>query len=249
LVPHSLSPDDAWGLTWIDRGDCRELIKSLRYEGIYTPPSLGAGTLMFPGNGGGSNWGGVAVDPTRRLLVANVMNLPFVVALVPRDEVAAERRRNPYIEMGGQEGTPYAATRKRLMSPWELPCNPPPWGSLAAVDLNTGDIVWQEPLGTVRDLAPVPLPIKFGVPNLGGPLVTSSGLIFVGATLDDYIRAFDVETGEELWKGRLPAGGQATPMTYRIRPDSRQFVVIAAGGHGRGGTTLGDSLMAYALPQ
>jgi quinoprotein glucose dehydrogenase len=112
----------------------------------------------------------------------------------------------------------------------------------------TGDIAWKVPLGTIRDIAPVPLPIKLGVPNLGGPLVTASGLVFIGATMDDYLRAFDTQTGEEIWKARLPAGGQATPMTYRIGPDSRQYVVIAAGGHGRSGTTLGDSIVAFALP-
>jgi quinoprotein glucose dehydrogenase len=247
LVPQSLSPEDAWGLTWIDRGACREALEELRIEGIYTPPSLGSGSLNYPGTAGGSNWGGVAVDPVRQLLVANTISMAWVVAVIPRDEVEAARQQLTG-EIGDQIGTPYAMRRLMLMSPWELPCNPPPWGSLAAVDLSTGDIVWQEPLGTVRDLAPVPLPIRYGVPNLGGPLVTSSGLIFIGATMDDYLRAFDVETGDELWKGRLPAGGQATPMTYRIRPDGRQYVVIAAGGHGRGRTTLGDALVAYALP-
>jgi len=248
LVPHSLSAEDAWGLTWIDRGECRELIRNLRSDGIYTPPDLGAGSLMYPGNAGGSNWGGVAVDPHRQLMVANVINMAWTVAMVPRDEVGAERRRHPGSEIGEQAGTPYAMRRDPLLSPLGLPCNPPPWGSVAAVRLGTGDIVWQQPLGTVRDLAPVPIPIRYGVPSLGGPLLTASGLIFIAATMDDYLRAFDVETGEELWKARLPAGGQATPMTFRLREDGRQFVVIAAGGHGRSGTRLGDALVAYALP-
>ena len=125
---------------------------------------------------------------------------------------------------------------------------PDTWGTLAGVDMRTGEIAWQVPLGTVRDIAPVPIPWKLGVPNLGGPLVTASGLVFIGAAMDDYLRAFDTDTGEELWKGRLPAGGQATPMTYRLREDSKQFVVIAAGGHGRAGTTLGDSVVAFAIP-
>jgi quinoprotein glucose dehydrogenase len=116
------------------------------------------------------------------------------------------------------------------------------------VELESGAIRWKVPLGTVRDILPVPIPVKLGVPNLGGPLVTASGLVFIGAAMDDYLRAFDIETGDELWRGRLPAGGQATPMTYRIRADSKQYVVIAAGGHGRAGTTLGDSLVAFALP-
>jgi quinoprotein glucose dehydrogenase len=137
--------------------------------------------------------------------------------------------------------------RKMVMSSLELPCNPPPWGTIAAVDLKFGDILWQKPFGTVRDIAPVPIPIKLGVPNLGGPTITGSGLIFIGAAMDDYLRAFDIETGKELWKGRLPAGGQATSMTYRIGENSKHYVVIAAGGHGRAGTTLGDSLVAFAL--
>ena len=134
------------------------------------------------------------------------------------------------------------------MSDWDLPCNPPPWGTLSAIHLETRDIRWQVKLGTIRDLAPVPIPLKVGVPNIGGPVVTASGLIFIGATMDDYIRAFDIETGKELWKGRLPAGGQATPMTYRLNQTGRQYVVIAAGGHGRLGTTLGDAIVAFALP-
>jgi hypothetical protein len=110
-------------------------------------------------------------------------------------------------------------------------------------------VKWEVPLGTVRDLAPVPLPIKWGTPNLGGPIVTQNGLVFIGAAMDNYLRAFDLQTGKELWKGRLPAGGQATPMTYRLEENGRQFVVIAAGGHGRLGTDIGDSVVAFALPE
>ncbi len=117
------------------------------------------------------------------------------------------------------------------------------------MDLARGGVKWEVPLGTVRDIAPVPLPIGWGMPSLGGPIVTAGGLIFIGATMDDYLRAFDIETGEELWKGRLPAGGQATPITYRLHENGRQFVVIAAGGHGRIGTTIGDSVVAFALPE
>jgi quinoprotein glucose dehydrogenase len=248
LVPHELSPEDAWGLTPHDRKGCREKLEQLHFEGIYTPPRLGQGTLMYPGNAGGSNWGGVAVDPVRQILIANVIDMAWVVSLLPAEEYEEARRANPGVEISPQRGTPYAMRREMLTSPWDLPCNPPPWGTLAAVDLGTGDIRWQVKLGTIRDLAPFPLPLKLGVPNLGGPLVTASGLIFIGATMDDYLRAFDIETGEELWKGRLPAGGQATPMTYRLSNAGKQYVVIAAGGHGRAGTTLGDAVVAFALP-
>jgi quinoprotein glucose dehydrogenase len=248
LVPHELSPEDAWGLTPFDKKVCKEKLASLYFEGVYTPPQLGQSTLMYPGNAGGSNWGGVAVDPVRQLLVANVMDMAWVVSLLPIDEFEDARRANPGVEISPQRGTPYAMRREMLMSDWDLPCNPPPWGTLSAIDLGTGAIRWQVKLGTIRDVAPVPVPWKLGVPNLGGPLVTASGLIFIGATMDDYIRAFDIETGKELWKGRLPAGGQATPMTYRLSRDGKQYVVIAAGGHGRAGTTLGDAIVAYALP-
>ncbi len=247
LIRRELRPEDAWGLTPWDRKACREKIAALKFDGMYTPPSI-QGTLMFPGNAGGSNWGGIAVDPGRQLVIANVIDLAWAVRLIPRADFDRERRENPGVEHGRQTGTPYGLRREMLTSPLDLPCTPPPWGSLAAVDLATGDIRWQVPLGTIRDIAPVPLPLRWGTPNLGGPLTTASGLIFIGAAMDDYLRAFDIGTGEEVWKARLPAGGQATPMSYVARAGGKQYVVIAAGGHGRAGTTLGDYVIAYALP-
>jgi quinoprotein glucose dehydrogenase len=251
LVPHTLSPEQGWGFTPWDRARCRERLASLHYDGIYTPPGL-QGTLSYPGNGGGSNWGGVAVHPERQLVVANVNDFPFGVQLVPRGDFEAAQRGeaghefDPHVgELAPQRGTPYALRRFRVFSPFGAPCNPPPWGTLAAVDLTLGEIVWQVPLGTLRDLTPLPLMIGLGVPNLGGPIVTSSGLVFIAAAVDDYLRAFDLSTGEELWRGRLPAGGQATPMMYRI--GSQPYVVIAAGGHARAGSRLGDALVAFTL--
>jgi quinoprotein glucose dehydrogenase len=202
---------------------------------------------MLPGNAGGANWGGVAVDPERQLLVVNTQNLAWAVTLFPGEEFEAQKARHPGVEVSPQKGKPYGMRREVLLSPLGVPCVPPPWGELAAVDLATGELRWQVPLGTLRDITSIPLPIEVGVPNLGGPLVTASGLVFIGAALDSYLRAYDVETGELLWRGRLPAGGQATPMTYRVRDGGRQLVVIAAGGYGRGGNTLGDSLVAFAL--
>jgi hypothetical protein len=147
-------------------------------------------------------------------------------------------------------GTPYGLFRvPALLSPLGLPCTKPPWGTLLAVDTASGEVKWEVPLGTVRDLAPVPLPIRWGTPNLGGPIVTQGRLVFIAAAMDNYLRAFDLDTGKELWKGRLPAGAQATPMSYRLGEDGRQFVVIAAGGHGRMGTDIGDSVVAFALPE
>ncbi len=139
--------------------------------------------------------------------------------------------------------------RLQLLSPLGAPCNRPPWGTLVGVDLARGEILWDVPFGTTRDMAPFPIWRKLGVPNIGGPIVTASGLVFIGAATDDFLRAFDSETGEELWRGRLPGGGQATPMTYRTSRETKQLVVIAAGGHGLMRTTGGDALVAFSLPE
>jgi quinoprotein glucose dehydrogenase len=248
LVPTMLRPEDAWGFTPWDRGACRDQIASLRSDGIFTPPTV-QGSVMYPGNAGGSNWGGVAVDPERQILVANVMNFAWTVRLIPRADFDRIKAANPGKEISPQTGTAFGMWRETLFSPFGVPCNSPPWGELVAIDLASGDVRWRVPLGTIRDVAPVPIPWKVGVPNVGGPLVTASGLVFIAAAVDDYLRAFDLESGAELWQARLPAGGQATPMTYRARPGGRQFLVIAAGGHARARTTLGDHLVAFALPE
>jgi quinoprotein glucose dehydrogenase len=250
LVPQRLSAADAWGPTPEDREACRTKIEGLRSEGVFTPPSV-QGTVAFPSNIGGMNWSSAAFDPARQLFVTNVNNFAMEVHLIPRDQYDARARANTSGELRAetspQHGTPHGMSRELLRSPSRLPCSPPPWGSLVAVDLATGSIRWSVPLGTTADLLPN-APVVHGTANLGGPIVTASGLIFVAAAMDNYLRAFDIDTGAELWKGRLPAGGQATPMTYRLRPDGKQFVVIAAGGHGKLGTKLGDSLVAFALP-
>jgi quinoprotein glucose dehydrogenase len=245
LVPHSISPDDAWGLTFWDRGACRDMIAQYRNDGLFTPPSE-QGTLMFPFSGGGANWGGMAFNPQTQLMYVNTSRALHVVKLIPRDEFAAAKQAEPNKEISAQAGTRYGMKRDLLLSPISLPCNKPPFGVLHAIDLSTGEIAWESTLGTVRDLAPVPLPWKLGTPNFGGPLVTAGGLVFIGAAMDDYLRAFDARTGEELWKGRLPGGGQATPMTYEWQ--GKQYVVISAGGHSRSTTTLNDRVVAFALP-
>ncbi len=179
------------------------------------------------------------------------MDLPMEVALIPRDDLRSVYESGDFDgqEFARQTGTPYGMRRDALLSTLDVPCIAPPWGILSAVDMTTGSIDWQVPLGTIQDVAPAIVPnFEYGVPGIGGPMVTASGLIFVGAAIDNYIRALDIETGQRLWQGRLPAGGQATPMSYFLEETGKQYVVIAAGGHGRIGSTTGDYVIAYALP-
>ncbi len=247
LVSHApVTADDAWGLFWFDERGCRQRFAAHRSDGIYTPPSL-EGSLMSPFWAGGANWGGVAFDPVRQWAVVNVISGVGVVHLIPRAEFESRARADDSdAEFARQSGTPYGMRRELMRSIIGVPCNAPPWGSLAAVDMTRGEIVWQRPFGTIEDAAPAPVPnLELGVPNIGGPIVTAGGLVFIGAAMDDYLRAFDIDSGRELWRGRLPAGGQATPMTYLH--DGEQYVVIAAGGHPGMGSTQGDYVVAFKL--
>ncbi|WP_038712727.1 glucose/quinate/shikimate family membrane-bound PQQ-dependent dehydrogenase [Burkholderia sp. lig30] len=247
-----LSDADMWGATMYDQLVCRVMFHRLRYEGTYTPPSL-QGTLVFPGNLGMFEWGGIAVDTDRQIAIANPIALPFVSRLIPRGPgnpmEPAKGAKGSGTESGiqPQYGVPFGVTLNPFLSPFGLPCKQPAWGYISAIDLKTNEIVWKKRIGTVRDSSPIPLPFKMGMPMLGGPIATAGGVAFIGATADNYLRAFDVNTGAQLWQARLPAGGQATPMTYSV--NGRQYVVIAAGGHGSFGTKLGDYVIAYALPQ
>jgi len=248
LVPQKLSPDDAWGITPEDLEFCRERLKTLRNDGLFTPPSL-RGTLSVPGNVGGMNWSGYAYDPQHALLVVNTNNLPARMGLIPRDkywdEVDKDTEDADYTE---QSGGPYGLFRTLMFAKaHHLPCIPPPWGTLTAVDMTAGTIRWQVPLGS---LAPGNPAIPVGAPSLGGPIVTAGGLVFIAGTMiDPALRAFDVETGKELWKTQLPTAGGATPMTYQTKKDGKQFIVIAAGGH-KGVTEepQNDSIVAFTLP-
>jgi quinoprotein glucose dehydrogenase len=246
LSPIRARPDDAFGLTFWDRGACHDKIAKARAGAIYTPPSL-QGTILYPFTGGGSNWGGLAFDSTRDVVYVNTTSAMHLVTLIPRKDFAAVDAANPNKEVSPQTGTPYGMKREVVVSPLGMPCNPPPWGMLHAIDMHDGHVLWEVPLGTTEDLLPLSeyLLGKTGTPNFGGPIATAGGLVFIGAAMDDYLRAFDAKTGKELWRGRLPAGGQATPMTYVWQ--GRQYVVIAAGGHSKSGTTRGDSVVAFAF--
>jgi quinoprotein glucose dehydrogenase len=195
------------------------------------------------------NWSSVSHDPVRGLVIANTNRVAFVVTLVPRDRYEEERttEARPGREFARQRGTPYGMYRELLLSPRGLPCNPPPWGALTAVDLATGDVRWEVPLGSSPELSTLPEARDWGSVNFGGSLATAGGLVFIGAARDTTLRAFDVETGQVLWSGDLPASAQATPMTYRTR-SGKQFVVIAAGGHSALRNKMGDYVVAFALP-
>lgn len=250
LAPQAkLTDKDMWGATMFDQLICRIYFHRLNYEGIYTPPSEN-GTLVFPGNLGVFEWGGLSINQDRQVAVMNPIGLPFVSTLVPENPDRPQGKGTGK-EAGLQPmyGTPYAVELKPFLSPLGFPCKAPAWGYVAAVDLTTHQVAWKKRIGTIRDSLPhlfqlPPLPI--GVPGLGGSISTAGNLMFVAGTQDNYLRAYNVTNGEKLWEGRLPAGGQATPMTYEA--NGKQYVVIMAGGHSSFGTTMGDYLVAFALP-
>lgn len=240
LAPQHISADDAWGATPKDREACRAWIARLRNEGIFTPPSL-KGSLSTPGNIGGMTWSGYSFDPVRNLLFVSTNNYPAESRVIPRAEFdkASEANDGQYTE---QTGAPYGMFRTWLVSSsTHLPCVPPPWGMLTAVDMAKGTIRWQVPLGSFSASAPA------GAVNLGGSIVTAGGLVFIAGSYDPFIRAFDTESGKELWKAQLPASGHATPMTYEI--DGKQYVIIAASGHAQiTEEKQSDAIIAFALP-
>ena len=245
-----VTPDDAWGMMYFDTRSCRKKIAGLKSEGLFTPPSL-EGTVELPGYAGGINWGGLAFEPDKQTVVVFSMDVPMEVALLPHDDWDAVRESGQYdnYEFARMSGTPYSLRRTMLRSPLDSPCIAPPWGTLTSIDMRDGTINWQRSVGSIQDLAPAIVPnLELGMAGLGGPIVTAGGVIFMAAVMDNYLRAFDLQDGATLWEARLPAGGQATPTTYHLEETGRQYIVIAAGGHARIGTTAGDYLIAYALP-
>lgn len=240
-----LDPATVGGLVSFETDSCQELLSQFRNEGIFTPPSL-KGSVLFPSSMGGMNWGGVSIDPENGIMFTNQMHMASIVKLIPREEFDKD---NPVTnfpqEFYPMTGTPYGVNRFPLLSSLQTPCNPRPWGSFTAVDLKSGEIVWQKSLGTTRDQAPFPLWFDWGTPNIGGSVSTAGGVVFIAATTDKFFRAFNTKTGDEIWKTRIPYTGNATPMTYRLKNDSKQYVIIAAGGHGW--SEPGDAIQAFAL--
>ena len=254
--PEQIDARHAFGLSPIDAALCRISFHKLRYEGMFTPPTDEAdGMLLFPGTVGGLNWGGLGYDPEQRLIIANNSRLPNLVVLHPRSEVpdqpVGSGGARPDQAVAPHSGTPYGVTRPIWWSALRVPCIAPPWGYISATNIDTGELVWSKPLGTGFDSGPLGIPtflkIPTGTPNLGGPLVTAGGLTFIGASQDNYLRAFETHTGRLVWEARLPAGPQAGPMSYEH--EGRQYIAVTATGHARFETTPGDYLKVYALPE
>lgn len=256
LAKPPLREKDMWGMSPLDQLVCRIQFRQAAYDGMYTPPTVDRRFIQYPGYNGGSDWGSVAVDTERGILVANYNDMPNFNRLLTREE-ADERGLAPINVPGGtpddpQAGAPYAID---VNAGWRneftgLMCKQPPYGGITAIDLATGETLWDQPIGTARKNGPfgIPsmLPFRIGTPNNGGPVVTAGGLIFIAAATDDLIRAIDIETGEVVWKDALPAGGQANPITFEV--GGRQYVVMMAGGHHFMETPAGDYVIAYALP-
>ena len=241
FAPKPLREADMWGISPLDQLWCRIKFRRARYEGPFTPTGLRP-VIAFPGSYGVFNWGGAAIDEGRNLAVLNASYTAFYLQVAPRNAETMAKTVRP------QYGTPWVTLGGPFMSPLGIPCNAPPWGELLAVDLATMKTAWRKPFGTTRDRAVLGVSLPLGMPSMGGPVLTQSGVAFVAASSDDYLRAYEAATGKELWKARLPAGGQATPMTYISPASGRQFVVIAAGGHATIGSKTGDYVIAYSLP-
>ncbi|WP_394516588.1 membrane-bound PQQ-dependent dehydrogenase, glucose/quinate/shikimate family [Pantoea sp. SGAir0175] len=255
FIPQPLTEKSMWGITPFDQMACRMDFRSLRYDGNPWTPATEGGSLVFPGNIGVFNWGSVAVDPQRQMLIAAPVRLAYKYNLIKRTPATATER------LFTKDGQPYwnenfhgdyAIHIQQLASGLGIPCIAPPWGRMVGVDLKTGKTEWLRRVGTTKNLKTSFLPGRFpigfpmGMVAHGGPLLTAGDLVFHGATADNFIRAYDSTTGELLWQQELSAGAQATPATY-MGSDGKQYVVIAAGGHGSLGTKAGDSVVAFRL--
>ncbi len=248
VVKQGFSLEDVGGFTPIDRWLCRRKAQQYRYGPIYTPPSE-QGTIFSPSSGGGPNWGGGAYDPASHIMVVPSNRVPTVLTLIPAAQ-AGDDGGEQRIEGGGAmtfavKESPWVVRVEPLMSPLGAPCSEPPWAGLTAVDIVKRKILWDAPLGDIGKMLSLPFSLEYGLPGAGGALVTAGGLVFIGYTLDDQLRAFDLHTGEVLWQTDLPAAGTSVPVSYEI--DGEQYIYMPAGGHSMYGSTLGDSVLAYKL--
>jgi quinoprotein glucose dehydrogenase len=244
FFPPLMTEASMWGATPIDQMMCRIAFRRADYRGPFTPPSLQK-TLMYPAPAGGFVWSGLSVDDDNKIAIASPNDIVMYTQLVPREKVA-----NADDVPWPQRGTPYIADFSMFFGPLAIPCKQPPWGTLAAIDLKTGGVLWRHVIGTTQDSGPwglpTGLPLLIGTSSFGGTLTTRGNLIFMAATLDHYFRAYDSKTGRKLWEYRLPVGAHATPMTYVA--DGKQYIVLTVGGHATFDTKFSDQTIAFALP-
>ena len=245
LVPQQISEADIWGATAPDRDACLATFRTLRHEGAFTPPSV-RGSLVAPGNVGGLHWGGMAWDAGTRTIIAPVNRLPAIVRLVPKADFERTRRANPALEITEQRGTPFAMSRQFFLAPSGIPCVAPPWGELVAIHADTGETAWRTTLGDLRSAFGLASGPPTGSINLGGPVVTTTGLVFIGATIDPYLRAFETKSGRQVWEGRLPTGARATPLLFTTAR-GREMIAVAAGGFDSPLSKLGSTLVVFGL--
>jgi quinoprotein glucose dehydrogenase len=246
LAPQQISESDIWGVTPQDRDACLATFRTLRHEGAFTPPSV-RGSLVAPGNIGGLHWGGMAWDAATRTIIAPVNRLPAIVRLVPSADFARTRQASPGLEVTEQRGTPFAMSRQFFLSPSGIPCVAPPWGELVAIHADTGETAWRTTLGDLRPVLKLTSIPPTGALNLGGPVTTTTGLVFVGSTIDPYLRAFETKDGRQVWEAPLPTGARATPLVFTTE-SGREMVAIAAGGFDSPLSKLGTTLVVFGLP-
>jgi len=247
LAPQQITEADIWGATPQERDACLATFRSLRHEGAFTPPSV-RGSLIVPGNVGGMQWGGMAWDPVTRTIIAPVNRIPAIVRLVPSADFARTRRASPGLEITEQRGTPFAMSRQFFLSPSGVPCVAPPWGELVAVDADTGETAWRTTLGDLRSAFKLTSVPPTGALNLGGPVTTTTGLVFIGSTIDPHVRAFETKDGRLAWEAELPTGARATPLVFTTE-SGREMIAVAAGGFDSPLSTLGTTLVVFALRQ
>ena len=245
LAPQQINEADIWGATPKDRDACLATFRTVRHDGAFTPPSV-QGSLAAPGNVGGLHWGGMAWDPATRTIIVPVNRIPAIVRLIPSADFGRTRSANPGLEITEQRGTPFAMSRRFFLAPSGIPCVAPPWGELVAIQADTGEIAWRTTLGDLGSAVGLTSQPPVGSLNLGGPVTTTTGLVFIGATIDPHLRAFDTQSGRQVWEAQLPTGARATPLVFTTK-SGRDMIAIAAGGFDSPLSKLGTTLVVFGL--